>query len=52
MHSAHLYGSIPRGTAIPGARDLDLVLALHAAPTESDQAAARAVEAALDASFA
>ncbi|MGW3685210.1 nucleotidyltransferase [Streptomyces sp. NPDC005125] len=51
LHSAYLYGSIPRGTAIPGVSDLDLLLALHAEPTESDQAAARAVEVALDASF-
>ncbi|WP_326627288.1 MULTISPECIES: hypothetical protein [unclassified Streptomyces] len=51
LHSAYLYGSIPRGTAIPDVCDLDLPLALHAEPTESDQAVARAVEAALDASF-
>ncbi|WP_406429641.1 hypothetical protein OHA59_28755 [Streptomyces sp. NBC_01589] len=51
LQSAYLYGSIPRGTAIPGVSGLDLLLALHAEPTESDQAAARAVEAALDASF-
>lgn len=50
LHSAYLYGSIPRGTAIPGVSDLDLLLALHTEPRETDQAAARAVEAALDAS--
>jgi hypothetical protein len=27
MHSAYLYGSIPRGTAIPGTSDLDLLVA-------------------------
>ncbi|MGC5002312.1 hypothetical protein [Streptomyces sp. DT203] len=40
-HSAYLYRSIPRVTAIPGVSDLDLLPALHAEPTESDQAAAR-----------
>src|ERR1035441_2044965 len=29
LHSAYLYGSIPRGTAIPGVSDLDRMLALH-----------------------
>ncbi|WP_323181167.1 hypothetical protein [Streptomyces sp. NBC_00154] len=42
LHSAYLYRSIPRGTAIPGVSDLDLLVALHAEPTESDRAAARA----------
>ncbi|WP_392672532.1 nucleotidyltransferase [Streptomyces sp. LN785] len=50
LHSAYLYGSIPRGTAIPGVSDLDLLLALRTEPTEGDRAAARTVEAALDAS--
>ncbi|MFE9861557.1 hypothetical protein ACFYPZ_02120 [Streptomyces sp. NPDC005506] len=31
--SAYLYGSIPRGTAIPGVHDLDLLLARYAEPT-------------------
>lgn len=51
LQSAYLYGSIPRGTAIPGVCHPDLPLTLHAEPTESDQAGARAVEAALGASF-
>lgn len=50
LHSAYLYGSIPRGTAIPCVSDLDLLLALRDEPTEGDRAAARSVEAALDAS--
>jgi hypothetical protein len=50
LHSAYLYGSIPRGTAIPGVSDLDLLLALRAEPTEADRATARSVEAALNAS--
>jgi predicted nucleotidyltransferase len=38
LHSAYLYGSIPRGTATPGVSDLDLQLALHDEPTEADRA--------------
>lgn len=52
LHSAYLYGSIPRGTAVPGVSDLDLLLVLHDTPTDVDQAAARSVEAVLDAAFA
>ncbi len=48
LHSAYLYGSIPRGTAVPGVCDLDLLLALHEEPTAADRADARAVEDALD----
>ncbi|MFE4332743.1 nucleotidyltransferase [Streptomyces sp. NPDC056831] len=51
LHSAYIYGSIPRGTAVPGVSDLDLLLALRTGPTEADETAARAVEAGLDASF-
>ncbi len=51
LHSAYLYGSIPRGTAVPGVSDLDLLLALHDEPTEADRADARTIEAALDRSF-
>ncbi|MGA5820122.1 nucleotidyltransferase [Kitasatospora sp. NPDC094028] len=51
LHSAYLYGSIPRGTAIPGVSDLDVLLALHHEPTAADRADAGAVEAALDAGF-
>ncbi|MDH6137687.1 hypothetical protein P3T37_007120 [Kitasatospora sp. MAA4] len=51
LHSAYLYGSIPRGTAVPGVSDLDLLLALRAAPTAADRADADALAAALDAGF-
>ncbi|WLQ68291.1 MULTISPECIES: nucleotidyltransferase domain-containing protein [Streptomyces] len=51
LHSAYLYGSIPRGTATPGVSDLDLQLALHDEPTEADRADAEAVEAELDRVF-
>lgn len=51
LHSAYLYGSIPRGTAIPAVSDLDLLLALHHEPTAADRADADALEAALDASY-
>src|SRR5580693_6971466 len=37
LHSAYLYGSIPRGTAIPGASDLDLLTVLHDAATDADR---------------
>ncbi|MFJ6618854.1 nucleotidyltransferase domain-containing protein [Kitasatospora sp. NPDC091335] len=52
LHSAYLYGSVPRGTATPGVSDLDLLLALHHEPTAADRATADALEAALDAEFA
>lgn len=48
LHSAYVYGSIPRGTAVPGLSDLDLLLALHAEPTEADRTDARTIERALD----
>ncbi|MFF8380721.1 nucleotidyltransferase [Streptomyces sp. NPDC015661] len=48
LHSAYLYGSVPRGTAVAGVSDLDVQLALHGEPTEADRAAAREAEAALD----
>ncbi|MBR8642980.1 nucleotidyltransferase domain-containing protein [Streptomyces tuirus] len=51
LHSAYLYGSIPRGTARVGRSDLDLLLALREEPTEADRAAARALGAALDEEF-
>ncbi|MGW7053605.1 nucleotidyltransferase domain-containing protein [Streptomyces sp. NPDC054887] len=52
LHSAYLYGSIPRGTAVPGVSDADLLLALRDEPTETDRADARAIEAVLDRSCA
>ncbi|GAA1580986.1 nucleotidyltransferase domain-containing protein [Actinomadura kijaniata] len=51
LHSAYLYGSIPRGTATPGVSDLDLQLALHDEPTEADRADAKVIEDALDRAF-
>ncbi|MFR9778519.1 hypothetical protein ACL02O_21005 [Micromonospora sp. MS34] len=52
LHSAYLYGSIPRGTAVPGVSDLDLLLALHDEPTGADRSDARRIESTLDGSFA
>lgn len=51
LHSAYLYGSVPRGTALAGRSDLDVLLALRTDPTEADRAEARAVETELDAAF-
>lgn len=51
LHSAYLYGSIPRGTATPGVSDLDLQLALHDEPAEADRADAGTIETALDRAF-
>lgn len=51
MHSAYLYGSIPRGTAIPGISDLDLLVALNQEPAPADRARADAAERGLDRSF-
>ncbi|MET9131065.1 nucleotidyltransferase domain-containing protein [Streptomyces antibioticus] len=51
LHSAYLYGSIPRGTARVGRSDLDLLAALHDEPAEADHAGARALVEALDAEF-
>ncbi|MFF2214994.1 nucleotidyltransferase [Streptomyces antibioticus] len=51
LHSAYLYGSIPRGTARVGRSDLDLLAALHDEPAEADHAGARALVEALDSEF-
>ncbi|MGK4585507.1 nucleotidyltransferase domain-containing protein [Kitasatospora sp. HPMI-4] len=51
LHSAYLFGSIPRGTAVPGVSDFDLLLALRREPTDADRAAAADLLAALDARF-
>ncbi|MFI9272940.1 nucleotidyltransferase domain-containing protein [Kitasatospora sp. NPDC052896] len=51
LHSAYLYGSVPRGTARPGSSDLDLLLALQHRPTAADRADADALESALDTAF-
>ncbi|MFI1029787.1 nucleotidyltransferase domain-containing protein [Streptomyces sp. NPDC020951] len=51
LHSAYLYGSIPRGTARVGRSDLDLLAVLHEEPTDTDRADARALDEALDKEF-
>ncbi|MFF4398089.1 nucleotidyltransferase domain-containing protein [Streptomyces sp. NPDC001480] len=51
LHSAYLYGSVPRGTARVGRSDLDLLVALRAEPTDADRQAARVLGAALDKEF-
>lgn len=51
LHSAYLYGSIPRGTAIPHVSDLDILLAFRDEPSDADCARARAIEVALDQRF-
>ncbi|MEU0694536.1 nucleotidyltransferase domain-containing protein [Streptomyces niveus] len=51
LHSAYLYGSVPRGTATPGVSDLDVQLALRGEPTDVDRADAAAIETALDRAF-
>ncbi|WP_341873938.1 nucleotidyltransferase domain-containing protein [Streptomyces ficellus] len=51
LHSAYLYGSIPRGTATVGVSDLDLLVALREEPAEADRAAVRDLEAGLDRRF-
>ncbi|MEU9357153.1 nucleotidyltransferase domain-containing protein [Streptomyces sp. NPDC048301] len=51
LHSAYLYGSVPRGTAVPGISDLDLLLALHEQPTDADRADASTIERRLDRAF-
>ncbi|MER7108578.1 nucleotidyltransferase domain-containing protein [Streptomyces sp. NPDC000229] len=51
LHSAYLYGSVPRGTATPGVSDLDLLIALHEEPTDADRDAAAGMDAELDRRF-
>ncbi|WP_225837757.1 nucleotidyltransferase domain-containing protein [Streptomyces sp. NK08204] len=52
LHSAYLYGSVPRGTARVGRSDLDLLVALREEPGEADREAVRALGGALDKEFA
>jgi predicted nucleotidyltransferase len=47
LHSAYLYGSIPRGTAVPGVSDLDLLIVFRE-PGPADRVTANALESALD----
>ncbi|MGW0914623.1 nucleotidyltransferase domain-containing protein [Streptomyces sp. NPDC002784] len=51
MHSAYLYGSIPRGTARVGRSDLDLLVVLRAEPAEGDHEDARMLGEGLDKEF-
>ena len=51
LHSAYLYGSIPRGTARVGRSDLDLLVILREEPTDTDRDGARALDEALDKEF-
>ncbi|GES30942.1 nucleotidyltransferase domain-containing protein [Streptomyces angustmyceticus] len=51
LHSSYLFGSVPRGTAVPGVSDLDALIALRDGPTDADHAAVRAVEHDLDTAF-
>jgi uncharacterized protein len=51
LHSAYLFGSIPRGRAIPAASDLDLALALQHEPTDADREDADRLAGQLNAAF-
>ncbi|MFI0810543.1 nucleotidyltransferase domain-containing protein [Streptomyces echinatus] len=51
LHSAYLYGSIPRGTAHVGRSDLDLLVALREEPADADREAVRALGEAVDEEF-
>ncbi|MET8246681.1 nucleotidyltransferase domain-containing protein [Streptomyces sp. NPDC005202] len=51
LHSAYLYGSIPRGTARVGRSDLDLLVALRNEPSDADRRDARAFGEAVDKEF-
>ncbi|MFE6331879.1 nucleotidyltransferase domain-containing protein [Streptomyces sp. NPDC057798] len=51
MHSAYLYGSIPRGTARVGRSDLDLLVVLRGEPAEGDREDARVLGEGLDKEF-
>lgn len=49
--SLYLYGSVPRGTALPGRSDLDAMVVLPSEPTEEQRATLDAIEADLDAAY-
>ncbi|MGW2707816.1 nucleotidyltransferase domain-containing protein [Streptomyces sp. NPDC001356] len=51
LHSAYLFGSVPRGTARVGRSDLDLLVALRAEPTDADRDALRVLGEAVDREF-
>ncbi|MFG2983230.1 nucleotidyltransferase [Streptomyces sp. NPDC048258] len=52
LHSAYLYGSVPRGTARPGRSGLDLLIALHHEPAHEDRDTAEVLARGLDEDFA
>ncbi|WP_051806918.1 nucleotidyltransferase domain-containing protein [Streptomyces sp. NRRL F-2664] len=52
LHSAYLYGSVPRGTARPGRSDLDLLLVLHRTPSDEDRDTAEVLARGIDEDFA
>ncbi|MBP6115558.1 MAG: nucleotidyltransferase domain-containing protein [Neisseriaceae bacterium] len=47
IHSVYVYGSVARGTARPGASDLDLTLVLQRAPSAAESEALAAIQQAL-----
>ncbi|MFE9481422.1 nucleotidyltransferase domain-containing protein [Streptomyces spororaveus] len=51
LHSAYLYGSVPRGAARPGRSDLDLLLVLHHVPSDEDRDGAEVLARGLDEDF-
>ncbi|MEV6675667.1 nucleotidyltransferase domain-containing protein [Streptomyces erythrochromogenes] len=51
LHSAYLYGSVPRGSARPGRSDLDLLLVLHHTPSDDDRDTAEVLARGLDEDF-
>lgn len=51
LHSAYLYGSIPRGTARVGRSDLDLFVVLRKEPADTDRDAVKALGEAVDEEF-
>lgn len=51
LDSAYLYGSVPRGTALPGRSDLDGQVLLARPPTTEDRRALEVVEARLGATY-
>uniref|UniRef100_A0AAU2JSG6 Nucleotidyltransferase domain-containing protein n=1 Tax=Streptomyces sp. NBC_00049 TaxID=2903617 RepID=A0AAU2JSG6_9ACTN len=51
LHSAYLYGSVPRGTARPGRSDLDLLLVLQHEPSDEDRDTAEVLARGLDEDF-
>lgn len=48
LHSLYLYGSVPRGTAVPGRSDLDVTVVLHDEPSDADRTRIARLAADLD----